>query len=74
VLVVLGDRQLPQQIDLVMDDILHRRRHDLDPWQRMANGVLKAREQFARGNAERIRDPAAVGKQVRHYGNRMLAG
>jgi len=72
VFIVLGDRQLPQQVDLAMDDLVHRRRRHFDPRERMADGVLEPRQQFAGRNAERIRDPAAVREQVRDHRNRMV--
>ena len=45
--VVFRNRQLLQQIDLAVNDVVHRRRGYLDPWQRMANGMLETRQQFA---------------------------
>jgi len=41
---MLWDRQLAgrQQITLRMDDICTGAAIDLDPWQRMANGILEA--------------------------------
>ncbi len=64
VLVVLGDRQLPQQIDIAMDHLLHRRCVDLDPRQWPPHRGLKTRQQFAGRSADRLGHPVAICEQI----------
>ena len=72
VFVVLWDRQLPQQVDVAVNHVMHRRRRHLDPRQRMADGVLEPGQQLPTGNAEGVRDPAAIGEQIGDHRNVVL--
>ena len=66
-LVVLGDRQLSQQVDIAMDHLVHRRRVDLDPRQRPPHRGLKTRQQFVGRSTDRLGHPAAIGKQIGNH-------
>ena len=62
--VVFWDRQQPEKIDVAMNDFLRGGVLDFGPWQRLPHGVLEPRQQIVGGHADRIRDPASIGKEV----------
>ena len=63
-LVVFWYRQVLEKIDVAVDHLVHRRGGDLDPRQRLARRALKTRQQRGRGDADKIGNPAAIGKKV----------
>ena len=67
-------RKLAEQINVLMDDVLHRPARHLVGRQRLARGRQKSRQQLILADPDGVGDPIATGKQIGDDGNFVSVG